>query len=281
LRAALVLAPIASVRRRVLRPLLVLVAMMVAGTTTAALAQAPSLDLLREIAPRGRLRAAINLGNPVLATREGGQLKGISVDLARELARRLTLDIELVPFDAAGKVTEAGRSGDWDIAFLAVDPVRAEGMTFTAPYLVIEGVYMVPEASSLRRVEDVDRPGNRISVGRGSAYDLHLTRAIKQAELVRAPTSTAAVELMAQNKLEVAANVRQLLVAYARDHAGYRIIEPRFMAIEQAMAVPAGRVQAIAYLKSFVEDVKASGFVADALVRNRQPDAVLAPPAGR
>jgi polar amino acid transport system substrate-binding protein len=131
----------------------------------------------------------------------------------------------------------------------------------------------------MRRIEDVDRPGIRISVGRGSAYDLYLTRTVKQAELVRAPTSAAAAELMAQDKLEVAANVKQVLVGYARDHAGYRILEPRFMAIEQAMAVPAGRQRAIAYLKAFVEDVKASGFVADALVRNEQPDAALAPPA--
>lgn len=139
-----------------------------AGLAGAALAQAPAPELLGDIAPTGHLRAAINLGNPVLAERDGAGLKGISVDLARELGRRLGLPVDLVPFDAAGKVTEAGKTGAWDIAFLAVDPVRAAGMTFTAPYVVIEGVYMVPEASPLRRIEDVDRAGIRMSVGRGA-----------------------------------------------------------------------------------------------------------------
>jgi polar amino acid transport system substrate-binding protein len=246
---------VAGFVRRMLRLLWASAAIIMVGLTGPAFAQAPNPELLREIAPSGHLRAAINLGNPVLAGRDGAELKGISVDLARELGRRLGLPLDLVPFDAAGKVTEAGRVGAWDIAFLAVDPVRAEGMTFTAPYVVIEGVYMVPAASAMRRIEDVDRPGIRISVGRGSAYDLYLTRTVKQAELVRAPTSAAAAELMAQEKLEVAANVKQVLVGYARDHAGYRILEPRFMAIEQAMAVPAGRQRAIAYLRRGRESV--------------------------
>src|SRR6266853_3870004 len=127
----------------------------------------------KDLAPTGRLRAAINFGNPVLAQKDPatGEPRGITVDLARELARRLGLPLELVPFDAAGKVFEAQKAGSWDIAFLAIEPVRAAEIAFTAPYVIIEGVYMVPADSALRAVDQVDRDGVRIAVNKGSAYD--------------------------------------------------------------------------------------------------------------
>src|SRR5262252_8733071 len=133
-----------------------------------------SPDVLKDLAPTGKLRAAINLGNMVLAQKDPatGQPKGITVDLARELGRRLGLPVELVPFDAAGKVFDALKTGVWDIAFLAIEPVRAAEIAFTAPYVIIEGVYMVPTNSSLRTVQEVDRDGVRIAVNKGSAYDL-------------------------------------------------------------------------------------------------------------
>lgn len=251
-----------------------------AGLILAASAQAQPVTpgLLREIAPTGRLRAAINDGNPVLVTRaKGGRLSGISVDLAEELGRRLGLPVDLVPFDAAGKVTEAAGRNVWDIAFLAVDPKRGEGMAFTAPYLLIEGTYMVRSTSPLREIADVDRTGARIAVGRGSAYDLFLSREIRQATLVRATTSSGSIEMFVRDGLDAAAGVRQSLVAFARDHEGYRVIDGRFMAIGQAMGVPQGRPAAIAYLKAFVEEMKRSGFVAAAASRHRQPDAAVAP----
>ena len=144
-------------------------------------------DVVRDLAPTGKLRAAINLGNMVLAQKDpaSGELRGVTADLARELGRRLGLPVELVPFDAAGKVFDALKNGVWDIAFLAIEPVRAAEIAFTAPYVIIEGVYMVPTNSSLRTVEEVDRDGVRIAVNKGSAYDLFLTRTLKHAQLVR------------------------------------------------------------------------------------------------
>ena len=258
-----------------------LAASLVAALMVAVAAHAaePSPQVARELAPTGTLRAAINYGNPVLAQKTAsGEPGGVSVELARELGKRLGVPVELVFFDAAGKVFEAVKAGAWDVAFLAIDPVRAAEITFTQPYVVIEGTYMVAQNSPVKAIEDVDREGLRVSVGQGSAYDLFLTRALKKATLVRAPTSAAAIELFAQGGgLDAAAGVKQPLVAFAAANPGFRVIEGRFMVIEQAMATPRGREGAHAYLRSFIDEMKASGMVAGALQRSNQPDATVAP----
>jgi len=239
-----------------------------------------SPDIVKEFAPTGTLRAAINQGNSVLAQKgANGEALGITVDLARELAGRLAVPIELITFDAAGKVFDALKRGVWDIAFLAVEPVRAAEIDFTAPYVLIEGTYMVPKDSALQAIEDVDRAGVRIAVATGSAYDLYLTRTIKSATLVRAPTGPAALDMFVRDKLEAAGGVKQPLVEFAARHPAVRVMDGRFMAIQQAMGTPKGRPRAHQYLRGFVEEMKASGFVADALKRSNQPDAVVAPPA--
>jgi polar amino acid transport system substrate-binding protein len=249
--------------------------------TTSEPAGSPPAEVARELAPGGVLRVAINLGNPVLAQREPatGALGGASVDLAREVGRRLGLPVTLVSFDAAGKVVAAATTGAWDLAFLARDPARAAELRFTPPYVVIEGTYLVPEASPLRAIEDLDRPGVRIAVGRGAAYELHLTRALRHATLVRSDTSAGAVELFLREGLEAAAGVRNPLVAFAAAHPGLRVLPGRFTVIEQALAAPRGREVAGRWLDAFVEEVKASGFVAAALARSGQRDAAVAPPA--
>jgi len=237
-----------------------------------------------ELAPTGTLRAAINFGNPILANRGVGGARaapeGVSVDLAREAARRLGLPVELVTFDAAGKVVEAVQARPVDLAFVAIDPVRAADMEYTAPYVIIEGAYLVRNASALQRNEDVDRAGTRIVVGRGSAYDLYLTRAIRSATLVRAPTSPAVTDVFMAEQLEVAAGVKQQLQADAQRVGGVRLLPGRFMVIEQAMGVPKGRTAAQAWLSRFIEEMKASGFVADALKRHRIEGAAVAPRRG-
>jgi polar amino acid transport system substrate-binding protein len=259
-----------------------LAASLVAALMVAVAAHAsepPSPQVARELAPTGTLRAAINFGNPVLARKTAsGEPAGVSVELARELGKRLGVPVELVFFDAAGKVFEAVKAGAWDIAFLAIDPVRAAEITFTQPYVVIEGTYMIAQNSPVKAIEDVDREGLRVSVGQGSAYDLFLTRALKKATLVRAPTSAAAIELFAQGGgLDAAAGVKQPLAAFAAANPGFRVIEGRFMVIEQAMATPRGREGTHVYLRSFIDEMKASGMVAGALQRSNQPDATVAP----
>ena len=234
-----------------------------------------------ELAPSGKLRVAINFGNPVLAQKDPatGEPRGVSVDLARELGRRLDVPVELVTFDAAGKVFDALKTGAWDVAFLAIDPARAAEIAFTAPYVVIEGTYLVPADSPLRTIGDVDREGVRVAVGNKSAYDLYLTRTLKRAQIVRAPTSPAAIEVFVRDKLEAAAGVKQPLLQFAKTNPNMRVMDGRFMAIEQAMGTPKGREAGAHYLREFVEEMKASGFVATGLERSGQGDATVAPKA--
>jgi polar amino acid transport system substrate-binding protein len=234
-------------------------------------------DAVKELTPTGKLRAAINLGNPVLAQGTPQEPRGVTVDLARELAKRIGVPLELVPYDGAGKVADAAKTGVWDICFLAIEPVRAAEIAFTPPYVLIEGVYMVPKDSALKTVADVDRDGVRIGVNKGSAYDLFLTRTLKAAKLVRGEDG---VETFRKDKLEATAGVKQPIVGYAKQHDDVRVIDGRFMEIRQAMGTPQGRPAAAAYLKSFIEEMKASGFVADALKRSNQPDAAVAPAGG-
>ena len=239
---------------------------------------APSAALVKEFAPSGTLRAAINLGNPILANKDSaGQAYGVSVDLARELGKRLGVPVELVQFTAAGKVVEAVKAAQVDVAFVAIDPVRGGDMAQTPAYVQIEGAYMVQSASPIKTNAEVDRAGHRIVVGINSAYDLYLTREIKAATLVRAPSSPAVLDMMAAQKLEVAAGVKQQLQMDAKRIPGMRLLEGRFMVINQAMGLPKGRDAAHAYLSGFVQEMKASGFVAQALTRHGIEGATVAP----
>ena len=238
-------------------------------------------DAVKDLAPSGRLRAAINFGNSVLAQKDPatGEPRGVSVALARELGRQLGVPVDLVPFNEAGQVFEAAKTGAWDVAFLAIDPVRAAEIGFTAAYVVIEGTYAVPAGSTLRTIDAVDRDGVRIGVAQGSAYDLFLTRTLKQARIVRATNSAAAVALLEQHQVDALAGVKQPLVDYAKSRPDVRVIPGRFMEIQQAMGTLKARIIGTAYLTRFVETMKASGFVAQALAASGQHDATVAPPA--
>ncbi len=238
-------------------------------------------DTLRSaFAPTGRLRASINLGNPILANRhpETGEPFGVSVDLARELARRLDLPLDLVVFDAAGKSVEAVTAEQADFGFFAVDPLRGQGIAFSAPYLLIEGSYLVRSASQLRTNDEVDQTDTRVVVGKGSAYDLFLTRELKAATVERAPTSPTVMDVFVETQADVAAGVKQQLEADLKRFPGHRLLPGRFMLIQQAMGIPKGRsAEAATYLKAFVETMKATGFVADALERHGIEGASVAP----
>lgn len=258
------------------------IALVTAAISTAAVAQtAPPPDAVKDLAPSGTLRVAINLGNGVLAQKTAaGELDGVSVSLAKELGKRAGVPVQLIPFEAAGKVFEALKGGGWDLAFMAIEPVRANEIDFSPPYVLIEGTYMVKKDSPLKEIADVDKPGIKIAVGRGSAYDLFLTRNIKNAELVRAHTGggRAMIDLFFEQKLDVVAGVKQPLVEYAKTDPTVRVMDGRFQEIRQAMGTPKGRDKGAAFVKTFIEEMKASGFVANELKRTNQPDAAVAPP---
>ena len=234
-----------------------------------------------DLAPTGRLRVGINYGNPVLATRDAtsGELGGVAVDLARELGDRAGLPIALVGYESAGQMVEGLRAGAWDVAFLAVDPARAGEIDFTAPYVEIEGTYLVPSGAPIREIADVDGDGVRIAVSANSAYDLFLARTLQHAELVRAPDPNAAFELLVAGKVNVVAGVKQSLLVNAERLPGSRLLDGRFMAIQQALGIPIGRDAGANYLREFIEDVKASGLVMRAMERAGVRGVSVAPKA--
>jgi len=236
-------------------------------------------DLLAAFAPTGALRASINLGNPILAGRAAdGSACGVSVDLAQALADKLGVKLELVVVDAAGKSVDVVSNEQADIGFFAIDPKRGATIAFTAPYVLIEGYYLVRTESPVTTNADVDKPGIRVVVGKGSAYDLFLTRELQHAEIVRAPTSPTVVQTFLEQGAEVAAGVRQQLEADSAGNAGLRLLNERFMVIRQAMGVPKSRGErAAAFLGSFVEEMKAAGMVAKALERHGIRGATVAP----
>ncbi len=237
-------------------------------------------ELKRQFAPGGVLRAGINLGNPVIAQAgaDGGEPRGVGPALARELAGRLGLPVTFTCYETAGKLAEAVKNGAWDVAFLAIDPERAQEIDFTDAYVHIEGTYMVRADSPLARIEDVDRDGIRVAVGLKTAYDLYLSRHLKHAELVRSESSKAAIAQFLTEKLHVVAGVKQPLAAKAASTPGLRVMDGNFMVIRQAAAVPRGRTKAKDYFARFIEEMKSSGFVARAL-KDSGVEASVAPAA--
>jgi polar amino acid transport system substrate-binding protein len=233
-------------------------------------------DLVKEFAPTGKLRAAINIGNPVLVQIDAaGAPKGVTVDLARAFADRLGVALEAIAIDGAGKSFEAVKAARCDVGFLAVEPARAAEIDFTAPYVLIEGVYAVRPDAGLASNAEVDRAGVRIAVSKGAAYDLFLTRSLKHATLVRGEHS---FETFLRDKLEAVAGVKQSVVRFVAAHPDVRLLDDRFMEIAQAMCLPKGRPNAARFLAGFIEEMKASGFVAEAITRAKQ-EATVAPPA--
>jgi polar amino acid transport system substrate-binding protein len=241
-----------------------------------------TFDIAASLAPTGPLRASINLGNPILAGTDAttGAAKGVSVDLAREAARQLGRELELLVVDTAAKSVQLVKDEAADIGFFAVDPLRGDGIHFTAPYVLIEGSYLVREGSPLRDNAEVDQAGRSVVVGKGSAYDLFLSRELRQATITRAPSSPAVVDHFLEHKADVAAGVKQQLQADAQRIGGLRLLPGRFMVIQQAMGLPTSRgLPASAWLAGFVEQMKAVGFVAQALARHGIQGASVAPAA--
>jgi len=216
-----------------------------------------------ELAPTGRLRVGINFGNALLAVRDAnGTPGGIAVRLAQELSSRVGMPMDIVGYESAGRMANGVEAGVWDVAFLAADRDRAGEIAFTAPYLEIDTTYLVPAGSPLLTLQDVDRDEVRIAVSERSAYDLFLTRELKRAQLVRAPSPSASVELFFERRLDALAALRPVLVDVAAQHPGSRVLDGRFTVVTQAVGAPKGRAAATQFLRQFVEGAKASGLVA-------------------
>lgn len=239
---------------------------------------APEPGLARAVAPSGRLQVAINLGNAVLAKAGAdGRPAGVTVDLALHMASVLGIEVSLRPFESAAHVVRALEEGSCDMGFLARDPTRADVISFTQPYVVIEGAYIVRQDTPFTRPADLDRAGLRIAVGAGAAYDLHLSRTLQNAELVRYPTSAQALTGFLADGLDAGANIRQPAAAFAGRHEGLRVLAEPFMQIHQAIAFPRQRSRARDWADALLAGMKASGFVAQVLEQAGQGDLTVAP----
>jgi polar amino acid transport system substrate-binding protein len=222
-----------------------------------------------ELTPTGKLRVGINYGNFLLVTRHSdSEYTGIAVDLGRELGKRLGVPVDLVAFATAGKLADAVKAGAWDVAFLGNEPQRAGDIAFSPAYLEIEAGYLVPVGSSIKTMADVDKKGVRIAVAVNSAYDLYLSRSLKNATLVRVQGIQGSYDIFVKDKLEVLAGLKPRLLGDAKTLPGSRILEGRFTVVQQSVGTPQGRPAAAKYLGEFAKDVKTSGFVAQAIVRH-------------
>lgn len=228
--------------------------------------------LRREIAPTGVLRAALNHGNRVLVSRgEDGQAYGITVDLARSLAERLSLPLEFVHMERAVDVSSSAGEHVYDICFLAVDPARAETLHFTHPYVQIEGAYLLGADCPVADAHPLVSDGHPVATVKGSAYTLDLSRKAGAEHLVLYDTIDLALAALDAGDVVALAGIRNVMEAEAAKRSGARVADPSFMAIRQAMGLPRGRDAAADYLDAFVADMARSGQVADILTRHGVP----------
>lgn len=236
---------------------------------------------LSSLAPTATLRVGINLGNPILANEEPNtkRLYGVTIDIANEIGKRISLPVQLTPFKTAGATVDAVKTGEIDLVFVAIDPVRGADISYTPAYIQIEGAYMVKADSTINNNEEVDAADNEIVVGKGSAYDLYLSREIKNAALLRAASSQAVVDDFMAGQGNVAAGVKQQLESDAKRYEGLRMLPGRFMVINQAIGIPKARTHyesTTTYLSNVINELKQSGFIADAMNRHNIQGAKVA-----
>jgi polar amino acid transport system substrate-binding protein len=238
-------------------------------------------DVTSELAPTGVLRAGINLSNFLLVTGKSavGDPEGVAPDMAGEIATRLGVPVKYVPYKTPGELADMAGTGAWDIGLIGAEPQRAEKIAFTAAYVEIEATYLVPAGSTLKAIADVDRAGVRIAVTGRSAYGLWLDRNIKQAQLVRSDTLDSALEQFMRDKLDALAGLRPRLLSDVTKLPGSRILDGQFTAVQQAIGTARKNSAGAAFLRSFVEEAKASGFVARLIERHKVRGLSVAPPA--
>jgi polar amino acid transport system substrate-binding protein len=234
-----------------------------------------------ELAPTGKLRAGINYGNVILARKDPatGETSGVAIDLARELGRRLGVPVDIVAYDSVGTMVDGAKAAAWDIAFLGSDPARASEISFTAAYVELEATYLVAAGAPLRAAPDVDPEGVRVAAPARANYELYLSRSLTRAQLVRAQGAAAAFDLLASGKVEALAGLTQALIGLRAKLPGSRLVDGRFMAVQQSVGIPKGRDAGAQYLRGFVEEAKASGLVARAIEKTGAIGVSVAPKA--
>lgn len=223
-----------------------------------------------ELTPTGKLRAGMNLGNALFTTKgvATGELRGVSVDVMRELASRLGVPVEFVVYATPGDVADASGAGTWDVAILAIEQTRAEKIAFSPAMTEIEATYVVHKDSALHSAEQVDTLGTRISTPEKAGYELYLTRTLRNATLVRTKGVQASIDLFNERRTDALAGLKPALLESMDKIPDGRLLEGKFMSVNHGLGIPRERPAAVEYLKAFVEEMKASGFVARSVERH-------------
>ena len=221
-----------------------------------------------ELAPNGRLRAALNYSNFLLVSTRTPEHTGVAPDLARELARRANATVEFVGYDNAGLVADAAANRAWDVAFIGAEPARAGEITFTPAYVEIEAGYLVPGNSKLWSVDDVDHEDVRIVTAARAAYTLYLQRTLRRATIVEADGAQGAADRFGRENFDVMAGLMPRLLEDVQRMPATRIIPGRFTAVQQSMGVRKERAAAAAYLAAFADEIKTSGLLASLIQKH-------------
>jgi len=239
--------------------------------------------VLKELAPTGKLRVAIGIGPVASAfycTRDpsNGRPRGVAVDLGAELSRMLRVPVEYVEYQSSGEITEAGKAGAWDVTFMPVDAERAKAVEFGPAYYQFESSYLVPAGSTIKTIEEVDRPGVRVIGVDNTATGRAAAAALKQAQFT---TFRAVADLQAEmraGRADAVALSRESLRGFAEAFPGSRILAGSFFQSRVAVAVPKGHAEALAFVTAFVENAKFTGSVRRALDGAGLKEAEVAPP---
>jgi polar amino acid transport system substrate-binding protein len=239
----------------------------------------PTPEARQALAPTGKLRVGLQLGSPHNVIRESasGEMKGVGFDLGKELARRLGVPFEPVLYPSVGALLDGGKSGAWDIAFVGFSPARAKEWDFTALHLEIEFGYLVPGGSSISTMADVDRPGIRVAVQEKSQPDVFVSRALKSAVVVRAPSLAGTLEMLKSGQADAIFSIKPSLFEVSNRLPGSRVLDGRPGVDPHAMAMPKGRDPSVAYARQFIEDAKSGGLVKAAIEKVGMRGAVVAP----
>jgi polar amino acid transport system substrate-binding protein len=246
----------------------------------AASSTGPTQDARQALAPTGKLRVGLQLGSPHNVVRDSvsGEMKGVGFDLGRELARRMGVPFEPVTYPSVGALLDAGKTGAWDVAFVGFSPERAKEWNFTGLHLEIEFGYLVPGGSSISTMADIDRPGIRVAVQEKSQPDVFLSRTLKNAVVVRAPSLAGTLEVLKSGRADAIFSIKPSLFEASNQLPGSRVLDGRAGVDPHAMALPKDRDLGVAYARQFIEAAKSEGLVQGAIERVGMRGAVVAPP---
>ena len=259
----------------------VIAAAMMLCIAMSAHAQSSSDDAVRALAPTGKLRVGVLMvWYFALEDKTTGRLKGVIPDLGEALARRTGVPVELIKFENPGGVIEAFRNGALDATFIGITADRAVVMDYGPTVIDLQTTFLVPAASPVTRIAEIDRDGLRILVPQRSAQEAHLRKIISKATLINVAVETPkqAVDLIAAGKADAFSHVVPMLASAQPDLPGSRILPGSYYNVPVAVAVAKGKPAAAAAARAFVAEAKASGLVQAAIARAGLPGVVVSDP---